>query len=298
MNAPAPDDSGPIHNVEPDSQTGVLTASPARIGRSMTIVGAIATGVGLVGFLVGIAEPVVPQRAPRSVPKVTPVSVVSAPAYRQMAAASIGPNRTWTSNFATLKPVRPGLFDPVVRTPAMKDAALRDRLRTRAFDGAPPVIPHGIEQQSAASCLVCHWEGLSFGDRIATRMSHPHFTGCTQCHVEGTGGSSWSATESAAPTNEFAGRLRSGPGFRAMPGAPPTIPHAMQLRDDCLSCHGLVARPGLRTTHPWLQNCVQCHVAAAEHAVDDRALSGPLTSTASSGAVTSPGDSLPLKSRP
>ena len=64
--------------------------------------------------------------------------------------------------------------------------------------------------------------------------------------------------------NTFAGILRAGPGLRAMPHAPPTIPHTLQLRTDCLSCHGLIARPGLRTTHPWLQNCVQCHVTTTD----------------------------------
>lgn len=285
MNRPETDATPEVHKTV-DSQAGVVTTGPVRIGRWMALVGAIAASVGLVGFLVGIAEPVIPQRGSRSVPNVSPVSVATVPAYREMAAATVGPNRAWTSNFTTLKQQRPGLFDPVPRTPAMKDAALRDRLRTRAFDGAPPVIPHAIEQQSAVSCLACHGEGLQLGDRIATRVSHPHFASCTQCHVETTGGLP-SEAEGAVPTNEFAGRLRSGPGLRAMPGAPPTIPHTIQLRDDCLSCHGLVARPGLRTTHPWLQNCVQCHVAAAEHPVetDDRAMPEPVLSTALSGSA-------------
>lgn len=242
------------------------------VGRSMTIGGAIAVGIGLVGFLVGIAEPVIPQRAVKLVAVAPSESSIVAPSYREMTSTTVGPNRTWTSSLASLKQPRPNLFAAVTRTAAMKDAALRDRLRTRAFDGAPPVIPHFVEQQSAQSCLVCHGEGLLLGTRIATKISHPHYANCLGCHVEYTGGlpivAPVKTSEEPAPSpslgNVFAGRLRAGPGTRAMPGAPPTIPHTLHLRGDCMSCHGLIARPGLRTTHPWLQNCIQCHVSPDE----------------------------------
>lgn len=244
------------------------------VGRPMTILGAIAVGIGLVGFLVGIAEPVIPQRAVALVGAAPTEANIVAPSYRDITSANVGPNRSWTSNLASLKQPSPDLFAAVTRTAAMKDAALRDRLRTRAFDGAPPVIPHFVEQQSAQSCLVCHGEGLLLGNRIATKISHPHYANCLGCHVEQSGGPPLVAqvaapvktSEEPAPSpslgNVFAGRLRTGLGTRAMPGAPPTIPHTLHLRGDCMSCHGLIARPGLRTTHPWLQNCVQCHVSA------------------------------------
>jgi cytochrome c-type protein NapB len=238
----------------------------------MTIACAIAVGLGLVGFLIGIAEPVSITRAtptPKPIAE-TGDDITSVPSYREIHSGTVGPNADWSSKFATLKQDRPDLFATVIRTPELKQAALEDRLRTRAFDGAPPVIPHQIEHQSAVSCLVCHGEGLKLGDRIATKVSHPHFANCLQCHVEQAG--SIPVTDGAdrqnEPVNEFVGVLRSGPGSRAMLGAPPTIPHTLQLRGDCLSCHGLVARQGLRTTHPWLQNCLQCHAAdaAAERA--------------------------------
>ena len=242
------------------------------VGRPMTILGAIAVGIGLVGFLVGIAEPVIPQRAVALVGAAPTEASIVAPSYRDISSANVGPNRSWTSNLASLKQPSPDLFAAVTRTAAMKDAALRDRLRTRAFDGAPPVIPHFVEQQSAQSCLVCHGEGLLLGNRIATKISHPHYANCLGCHVEQTGGlpnaapvkTSEEPAPSPIPGNVFAGLRRAGPGTRAMPGAPPTIPHTTHLRGDCMSCHGLIARPGLRTTHPWLQNCVQCHVSPEE----------------------------------
>jgi cytochrome c-type protein NapB len=228
----------------------------------MTMAGAIAAGIGLAGFLIGLAEPVTVTRADRSVPARSFPAVFAVPSYREISSTLNGPNHGWSSQLSKLKQDRPGMFDPVVRTPEMKDAALRDRLRTRAFDGAPPVIPHAVEQQSAASCPVCHGEGLKLGDRVATRVSHPHFANCQQCHVEPQRAEIPAAIDSQWPDSMFDGLLRSGPGTRAMPGVPPTIPHTLHLRSDCLSCHGLVTRPGLRTTHPWRQNCVQCHVAA------------------------------------
>jgi nitrate reductase (cytochrome), electron transfer subunit len=235
----------------------------ASISHILTIAGAIAVGIGLVGFLVGIAEPVTPQRAQRRVPATTGAIAV-APTYDQLARPE-RPRRFQGSEFAALKRPCPGLFDPVVRTPEMKAEALRDRLRTRSFDGAPPVIPHAVDPRSSAGCLACHANGLRLGEQVATRVSHRHFTNCTQCHVaasplpalEDDVGDDWPSP------NEFAGLPRSGPGTRAMPAAPPMIPHATHLREDCMSCHGLIARPGLRTTHPWLRNCAQCHVAAA-----------------------------------
>ena len=255
---------------------GVTTPAALGPGRLMTIAFAVAVGVSLVGFLVGISEPVVPRRAvvPHRVVQIKPQ--MAAPAYRDLSSALVGPNRSWASNFATLKQSHPPLFAPVIRTAMMKDAALRDRLRTRAFEGAPPMIPHVIEQQSAASCLVCHAMGMQMSGRVATKISHPHYSNCTQCHVESNASLPWltngqtspdatgNIAERSLPVNEFAGMLRSGPGQRAMSGTPPTIPHTTHMRGDCLSCHGLVARPGLRTTHPWLQNCIQCHAPSSE----------------------------------
>ena len=248
----------------PDSLTGnSASPSPVNVARSMTIFGAIAVGIGLVGFLVGIAEPVVPTRASHRVPSLSTESTHLTPTYREINSTVVGPNQSWTSSFASLKQTRPDLFDPVVRTADMKDSSLRDRLRTRAFDGAPPVVPHRVEHQSAQSCLVCHRDGMQLGNQIATKISHPHYAYCLGCHVE-QAGSLPIAVNLEAPANLFAGVLRAGPGIRAMPGAPPSIPHTTHLRSDCMSCHGLIARPGLRTTHPWLTNCVQCHASPAE----------------------------------
>ncbi len=243
---------------QPSSQDPVSPHS-GRVARMLPLAGAIVLGLTLVGFLEGIAEPQAATAEPTS-PALHSVTgdVPHAVAYRNMAAARLSPNADFQSSLKELRFEKPSIFDPVERTPEMKNAALIDRARTRAFDGAPPVIPHPIEQQSAASCLACHGQGIRMGEKIATTVSHPHFTSCTQCHVESRNGGPFETT--LPVENEFTGIQRSGPGERAYAGAPPTIPHSLWLRSDCTSCHGLVARPGLRTTHPWLSNCVQCHV--------------------------------------
>ena len=261
-----------------------VPSSPVNVARSMTIFGAIAVGIGLVGFLVGIAEPVVPTRSTDRIPAIPTEATRLTPSYGEINSAVVGPNQLWTSSFDSLKQTRPDLFSKVVRTAEMKDAALRDRLRTRAFDGAPPVVPHRVEHQSAQSCLVCHRDGMQLGNLIATKISHPHYANCLGCHVE-QAGSLPVVVNTEVLANHFAGVLRAGPGTRAMPSAPPTIPHTTHLRGDCMSCHGLIARPGLRTTHPWLTNCVQCHASPAE---TERLPFRPDSATAANGNAASP----------
>lgn len=235
---------------------------PARLRRFIPLLAVVGIGVAVVGFVTGIREP---RRAERgAVPAAARVGDVSAAVnYSELATAKIGPNANWEQTLAQLKYDRPGIFDPVTRTEEMKLAALADRARNRAYDGAPPTIPHPVEAQSAASCLACHGEGLKVGDKIASRISHATMTNCTQCHVE----------QAPVPVeNAFVGAYRAGPGGRASPGAPPTIPHHTWMRESCASCHGLVARSGTRTTHPWLTNCTQCHAPSA--ALDQLDFSG------------------------
>jgi cytochrome c-type protein NapB len=44
---------------------------------------------------------------------------------------------------------------------------------------------------------------------------------------------------------------------------PPPIPHDLQFRENCLTCHaGPAAVAELRTRHPERANCRQCHLVA------------------------------------
>ena len=206
-------------------------------------------GAALVGFLRGIDEPPALTRPVPAAPAAA--AARPAPSYAQL---------------MTDRPSRPevvGAFDPVVRTEEMKLAALADRAQNRAFDGAPPTVPHPTGgMNTAASCLACHGSGLRVGARIAPKVSHPHYANCVQCHAPGAP-PELANFATPEPGNGFIGAYRAGPGSRLATGAPPTVPHTTWMRQDCTSCHGLVARPGIRTTHPWLTNCTQCHAPSA-----------------------------------
>lgn len=175
-------------------------------------------GAALVGYLRGTVEPP---------PLARPAHAAHAPS----ATTRLAPNYAQLMTDRSVPPASVGPFDPVVRTEEMKRAALADRAKNRAFDTAPPTIPHPTDgMRGAAACLACHGTGLKVGDRVASKVSHPHFTNCVQCHAA---------------------------------GAPPTVPHTTWMRQDCTSCHGTVSRPGLTTPHPWLTNCTQCHAPSA-----------------------------------
>ncbi|MBM4363579.1 MAG: hypothetical protein FJ104_12935, partial [Deltaproteobacteria bacterium] len=135
----------------------------------------------------------------------------------------------------------------------LRRSLLESRARRRAYDGAPPGIPHAIDEQSTASCLACHERGARIGDRLAPAMSHGPRPSCTQCHAP------VHAVDSL-PSNGFVGLPSPGPGRRAWPGAPPTVPHAVDLRGKCESCHGPTGLAGIRTPHPGRRSCTQCHV--------------------------------------
>ncbi len=226
---------------------------PAPMRRFIPILGVIGVTLAAVGFLIGIHEPA-ERPGPSPVAASTPTAWPAAVGYADLPAAKLQPNADKKTSLSDLRFDKPGLFEEVKRTDAMKLEALADRARNRAYDGAPPTVPHPIASLSAASCLACHGEGMKVGDRVATKMSHAHLSNCTQCHVE---------QADQTVENFFLGVGRAGPGERANPGAPPTIPHHLWMREDCMSCHGLVARPGIRTTHPWLSNCMQCHAASS-----------------------------------
>jgi cytochrome c-type protein NapB len=250
-------------NTEKPAQTPHTASDllPGHLRRFIPLLAVIGVALGVVGFVSGIREPKKPVRespaafAPRN-------DVPAAVDYTELATIAIGPNANWSQNLSQLKYDRPGIFDPVIRTEDMKLQALADRSKNRAYDGAPPVIPHAVESQSAAACLVCHGQGLKIGDRVASKISHAHYTSCTQCHVESAPVGFLASNDT--PKNDFQGRYRAGPGQRASAGAPPTIPHTTWMREDCNSCHGLVTRAGTRTTHPWLSSCTQCHAPSAE----------------------------------
>jgi cytochrome c-type protein NapB len=234
---------------------------PSALRRFVPIIGAILVGLALFGYLAGIRDLPSIERS-ESTPTVSNSKTPAAVTYLEMPSADLQSNPLKDQLLGDFQFEHPGIFDPVVRSEPMKLEALADRARNRAYDGAPPTVPHPVDPLSNASCLSCHGEGIRVGDRVASRMSHRYLSNCTQCHVSqqsdipGTGGDEGIA--------EFVGVYRAGAGERASVGAPPTIPHHTWMRDNCAACHGTITRAGTRTTHPWLSNCIQCHAPAAD----------------------------------
>lgn len=253
--------SSSIRNTLADSLKHAEHTVPNPLRRYVSLIVIIGLGVALGGYLKGIQEPH-PITQPAKPSLVTFEGIPAAVNYSELPHASLKPNSNWISELSQLKFNKPGVFEPVIRTDEMKLQALHDRSKNRAYDSAPPVIPHGILQMTTSNCLACHNDGIRVGDRVATKISHPVYSSCTQCHVE----NARTEIQTASPLlseNDFQGTKRAGAGTRAWLGAPPTIPHTTWMRQDCTSCHGLVARPGIRTTHPWLSNCTQCHAPSA-----------------------------------
>ena len=135
-----------------------------------------------------------------------------------------------------------------------------ERADGRAYDGAPPTIPHDA---ATGTCVTCHDNDGTVIDGVGIAPASPHgddaasgnMQRCRQCHVPTQG-------QTLLVASRFTGLLQ-GPwrGRRATQGAPPTIPHTLQLREQCAACHtGEAARVELRTTHPERTRCRQCHV--------------------------------------
>lgn len=134
------------------------------------------------------------------------------------------------------------------------------RAARRAYDGAPPTIPH---QAFGASCASCHDRFGQSVSGVGFAPASPHddtpraggTQRCRQCHVFVTSDDLFVDSEFIALAQD----LRYG--GRATPGAPPTIPHRTLMRENCIACHGgPAAREEVRTTHPERWRCRQCHV--------------------------------------
>ena len=157
-------------------------------------------------------------------------------------------------------PSEAGMYARAVRAldyAAMPREPNRKRTRAvyyarRAEPGAPPVIPHVVDDGEASGevCLACHGDGgwVPRFEAYTPVTPHPELVPCQSCHEP-------QGTSSAAPPPAPPPLRRA-----AMSGAPPPIPHSLEMRERCHACH---AGPGavdeLRTSHPERVSCRQCH---------------------------------------
>jgi len=225
----------------------------------------VVLSVAIVGYFVGLQSPVTSvsdgaessSHAPRPTDR-SNSAVLPATHYAEMAAATKRQATVSTRSFRLISGIDP--LAEVKIHPGDKLSALHKRDQNRAFNGAPPTIPHPVDQTTTASCMACHGDGAKTISLRIPRMSHQYLANCTQCHVE-------SKPKHMPPTlfreNNFAGLKAPTHGPRAFDSAPPQIPHSTWMRSDCLSCHGLTGLHGIRTTHPWRSNCQQCHAPSA-----------------------------------
>jgi cytochrome c-type protein NapB len=138
------------------------------------------------------------------------------------------------------------------------------RRRRRAYEGAPPVVPHPIAAREPGGCLACHGEGMAFpGGPTAPVMSHASFTSCTQCHVSEVPPFGMANDDDSREAGWLETEPVTRPGARAWDGAPPTMPHPSFMRERCSACHGPTGTLALRTDHPERASCQQCHAPSA-----------------------------------
>ena len=140
------------------------------------------------------------------------------------------------------------------------ERALKDYYQNKAFPGAPPSIPHPVKEKLGMGgkvCLQCHQNGgfVEKFNAYAPVTPHPEMINCKQCHVE-------QLRQDQFAASNFYRKPSPEVGINAaLPGGPPVMPHALQMRENCLACH---AGPGavreLRVDHPDRINCRQCHV--------------------------------------
>ena len=130
----------------------------------------------------------------------------------------------------------------------------------RAYHGAPPSIPHPVKNERSLggnTCLQCHSNGgfVEKFDAYAPVTPHPEMINCRQCHVIQN---SKTLFTSANLVKVHAPKVGVN---NALIGTPPMIPHQIQMRENCLSCHAGPAAPKeIRVSHPERINCRQCHV--------------------------------------
>ncbi len=139
--------------------------------------------------------------------------------------------------------------------------------KNRAFHGAPPSIPHLVDDElnmGDKSCLKCHQNGgfVAKFNAYTPVVPHPEKVNCRQCHVtQNTTGvfKEFNAIDFPKPSI----------GNTAFEGSPPIIPHQIQMHENCLACHaGPSAPKEIRITHPERSNCRQCHVVNNKEMTD------------------------------
>jgi cytochrome c-type protein NapB len=138
------------------------------------------------------------------------------------------------------------------------ERTLSEYYSRRQYLGSPPYIPHKVEEadRTQVECLACHAKGGWTEElrRHTPLTPHPEQGACRQCHMPKAEAEPFVSSNWMSVAPPLLGRS-------ALPGAPPPIPHDLQMRGNCIACHvGPGAVTVIRTEHPSRGNCRQCHV--------------------------------------
>ena len=237
--------------------------SPAAPQRWQLILISGAFGVAAIGLLAGTAAKERP--APKAAIAAPAAAVAKAPSYREIRERELLPLAPGPSELALQQPLPSEISSSVAAALDQRRNAVDQRKLLRAYDGAPPAVPHAVQQDGLLACASCHAEGLRLGAKPIPQISHANYTLCTQCHVPKVAPLPPEAERLAQSVgdNSFEGHWTAPFGRRAWAGAPPATPHSTWMRDNCSACHGGSATLGLASSHPWRSSCVQCHAVKA-----------------------------------
>ena len=131
----------------------------------------------------------------------------------------------------------------------------------RAYDGAPPIVPHELTDPDGGDCLDCHSETMDIGDgRIANPTPHPEWSSCLQCHAPGI--PAFGKLEEEVES-DFVGLKAPARLKPTVDGAPMAIPHDIVARKNCAACHA-ADHPveEMRCDHLQRTQCLSCHPLA------------------------------------
>lgn len=235
-------------------------------GQAMHVIYVCALAAAVMGLYFGIRyAPAPTEPTPDPAANVAgehSTGVQPATVYADVREGSLGPNAQWRSVLPDDSTLEQLWAHVSPASEQDKHEALTAMMRRRAFHGAPPTIPHRVDPIEHISCVSCHGPGgmRLGGEVVASPMPHEHYASCTQCHVAQQ---PLSADETHWLENDFAGLPEPTHGQRAGVGAPPTVPHATNMRANCTSCHGPNGSSGLQSSHPWRTSCTQCHAPSA-----------------------------------
>ncbi|MGE0192940.1 MAG: diheme cytochrome c precursor [Planctomycetota bacterium] len=242
--------------------------------KTLLLVAVLALAV--IGNVVGLRAGVPEHRAGLEGRTKRPASgahpgALPAPSYAEVGAGALRPEATtpiawseWTTLLAA--PAQAPVTDMEARLESLAVRASR-----RAFNGAPPTVPHGIDGMADTSCTLCHGQGIAIEGAVARALPHADLGQCTQCHVAAAPAPLGGGTGTLA-SSTWRGKPAPEQGRRAYAGAPPVVPHTLAMRENCAACHGVHGWPGMQTSHPERSSCLQCHAPVEDQAHPGRTL--------------------------